>query len=126
LEKKEYLFERSFNPSLLTNVKNFFINKTPKKMDVTYRIYSETFSGFVMDDYYSYPKIIKDTITDFNLIGITMTLTIAGNYIYSMHKLEYEELVNFTIYASKKSMMLIKLNSKVFEEEYLTKFNSVL
>jgi len=116
MKKREYFFTGPTNQKLISEVRRYFINKLTKiikdshKWNSESRVYSETFSGTVMDKFYFYTKIMIEAITTHNLIGITVSLAIGM----------------FTVYASKSNLVFLKLSQKNFEESYLTNFTDML
>lgn len=131
MERKEFFYFKTngdissiSGDKVIDNVKDFFIGKDPVILKDTHRSYAYTFTGLVMDDFYTYPRLIQHLINEYNLIGLKVELEIT--YCNVHYTIILVETVKFTIYASRKVMTFIELNSKFFEEEYLTKFNSVL
>lgn len=126
---EEIIFEFDANEEfvLTSEVREYFIghcSDSETNGKTVSKRYNKMFSGIVLDEFHSYPKIIRNIISDYNLLGIKLELIFQCNRKYSM--INCITYTRFTIYTSKNNAVLIKIVSDFIIKDYLTKFNSML
>lgn len=129
MEAVIFEFDANENYFLTSEVREYFIGHYPESETsgkTVSKIYNKIFSGIVLDNFHSYPKIIRNIILDYKLLGVKLELIFQCNRKYRHSMINYITHIRFTLYTSKDNALMIKLVSDFIIKDYLTKFNSML